>query len=323
MKNCFSTSFNFQSVSGEKNMEPKTSILVVDDDAGTCEILSDIFEDEGYQVATANSGRQAMDKAEQTAFDAALIDFRLPDTDGIALLQEFKKSYPEMVCIIITGHAGLENAIEALKQGADGYFTKPLVIVEIICQVEQALDKRRLQRELRESEKKIRILFDYVGDAIFIYDPKGRFLEVNRTACKLLGYSREDLLQMAPMDIETPEYAVLEPKRIEELKSKEHIFFETVYVTRHGKLIPIELSSRIIDFEKKPAILNIARDITQRKQMENELKDRLRDLRKALRGTIRAMALTVETRDPYTAGHQQRVADLARAIAKEMGFPKR
>ena len=63
-------------------------------------------------------------------------------------------------------------------------------------------------------------------------------------------------------------------------------------------------------------------EIIERKKVENELQDTLKELRQALRGTIQAMALTVETRDPYTAGHQRRVADLARAIAKEMGFPR-
>lgn len=63
-------------------------------------------------------------------------------------------------------------------------------------------------------------------------------------------------------------------------------------------------------------------DITAHKKVENELQDTMKDLRKMLRGTIQAMTLTVETRDPYTAGHQRRVADLARSIAKDMGFPR-
>jgi len=146
-----------------------------------------------------DTGCQAMDKAERTAFNAALIDIKLPDTDGIALLREFKKSYPEMVCIIITGYAALQNAIEALKQGADGYFTKPLVIEEVIHRVEQALDRQRLQRELMESEEAIRLayaeldqIFNTAADGMCVVDKDFNILRANETFSTLAGIGKDE-----------------------------------------------------------------------------------------------------------------------------------
>ncbi|MEE8168619.1 MAG: response regulator, partial [Candidatus Hydrothermarchaeales archaeon] len=140
----------------------ETKLLIIDDDQGTRETLLDILSEKGYNVATASTGREAIDKAKKTTFNAALIDIKLLDMDGAELLRKFKKGYPEMVCIIITGHATIKNAIDALKDGANGYFIKPLVIEEVIHRLEEALDKQRLERErkqmggeLRKSEKQL------------------------------------------------------------------------------------------------------------------------------------------------------------------------
>ena len=133
------------------------------------------------------------------------------------------------------------------------------------------LERKQTEKSLRMAEKKFRDIFDYANDAVFIHEMEGHFLEVNRTACERLGYTREELLELTPMEIDAPEYSKLVPDRIEELKRKGSLFFETVHVTKDGKKIPIELNSRTIEFEGKPAILSIARDITERIQTEEAL----------------------------------------------------
>ncbi len=132
-------------------------------------------------------------------------------------------------------------------------------------------ERKRMEEMLANSERRYRELFNSASDAIFISDFKDRFLEVNRIACERLGYSREELLRMTPMDIATPEYAPLVSERIEELRRSGHTIFETAHVRREGTKIPTEVSSRVIDYEGKPAILSIARDITERKLVEATL----------------------------------------------------
>ncbi|HLC15035.1 MAG TPA: response regulator, partial [Thermodesulfovibrionia bacterium] len=95
----------------------------MDDEEFVRESLSALFvEQEGYSVFTAITGQDSLDTAKYTKLNVALIDILLPDKDGITLLKELKKLDPDMVCIIITSHADLDNAIEALKGGADSYF---------------------------------------------------------------------------------------------------------------------------------------------------------------------------------------------------------
>jgi len=127
---------------------------------------------------------------------------------------------------------------------------------------------------------------------------------------------------MTLADIDRPKQAAPIPKRIGELYQRGQIFFETAHKHQNGTVIPIELSSRIITYDGKPAALSIARDITERKMAEEERKQSFERLRRALEETVNALASAVEMRDPYTAGHQHRVTKLAIAIAKEMGFSK-
>jgi PAS domain S-box-containing protein len=139
--------------------------------------------------------------------------------------------------------------------------------------VREITEQKRAEEALRESEARYRTLFDSTNDAIFIHDMGRRFLEFNKVFCELLGYSREELLQMTPADVSSPEYASQVLPRLAELRQVGHAFFESAYVRRDGTIIPIELSTRIIEFKGKPTVLSIARDVTERKRMETALKE--------------------------------------------------
>ncbi len=143
---------------------------------------------------------------------------------------------------------------------------------EAVLSVARDITERKWAEEaLRESESRYRTLFDSAGDAIFIQDPEGYFLGVNRIACERLGYSREELLQMTLAELEPPEYAHLAPRRAQQLQQEGQISFETAHVRQDGVHVPVELNSRIIEYQGIPAVLTIARDITERKQAEAAL----------------------------------------------------
>jgi two-component system cell cycle sensor histidine kinase/response regulator CckA len=131
-------------------------------------------------------------------------------------------------------------------------------------------ERKWAEEALRESESRYRTLFNNASDIIFIHDLSGHTLDFNRVACERLGYSRQELLDMTPMDIDAPEYAALVPERINELRQSGHVIFETSHVTKEGKAIPTEVSARLVEYAGKPAVLSIARDITKRKQAEEE-----------------------------------------------------
>ncbi|MCD4786229.1 MAG: PAS domain S-box protein [Candidatus Eremiobacteraeota bacterium] len=134
-----------------------------------------------------------------------------------------------------------------------------------------ALDRIKSLNVLEASERKFRMLFDNAADAIFIHNLDGKFIEVNNVACERLGYSREELLKLGPIGIDMKENVQLFNKRVKEIEEKSHALFEIEHVKKDGTVIPIELSSRIIEYEGESAILSVARDITERKHMLEQL----------------------------------------------------
>ncbi|MBU0968229.1 MAG: PAS domain S-box protein [Proteobacteria bacterium] len=123
---------------------------------------------------------------------------------------------------------------------------------------------------LAASERKFRSLFDSTHDAIMIYDLEGGLIGVNKVTCDRLGYSRAELLQMKPGQFVAPQYAALVPERMQKLKEVEKAIFETAHVSKDGSVVPIELSLQRIEYENRPALLGVARDISQRKKREEE-----------------------------------------------------
>lgn len=152
------------------------------------------------------------------------------------------------------------------------------------------------QRELAEQERlravaRFHTLFENASDAIFIHDLQGRFLEVNQVACDALGYSREELLKLTPCQIDTPEFAARVNERIDEIRAQGAAVFESAHVRRDGTVIPVEISSRLIEeYGGQQAILSTARDLTVRKRMDAALRENEENTR-ALLDAINESAL--------------------------------
>ena len=138
---------------------------------------------------------------------------------------------------------------------------------------EATTERIKAEKALRESEKKFRTLFDSTNDAIYLHDMSGSILEVNQVACERMGYTRDEFLKMKQMDIDETLAIKSLFNRIKELLELKNNIFETIHVTKWGGHLPVELSSRIIQYEGKNAVLTIARDITERKRIEQALKD--------------------------------------------------
>ncbi|HNZ42832.1 MAG TPA: PAS domain S-box protein [Bacteroidales bacterium] len=127
-------------------------------------------------------------------------------------------------------------------------------------------DERRI-----ESENRFKLLFDNSTDEIFLADFDGNFIEVNQEVIKRLGYSREELMKKNFTDIKTPKYIPLVKKNIDIIIQNGHHIYETEHLTKKGSVIFLEMSSRVIDYFGKKAILSLARDITDRKEIERKI----------------------------------------------------
>lgn len=123
-------------------MEKQKNILLIDDDKSIVRILSRILQKQGYSIHTAETGREAEEEINGHPYDLALIDVKLPDTDGIDLLQKLQTTRPNMIKIILTGFASMDNGIKALNSGADAYLVKPVEPTELLRIIKEKFDER-------------------------------------------------------------------------------------------------------------------------------------------------------------------------------------
>ena len=127
--------------------ETKKTILVVDDDKSILRTFTRILEKSGYNIDVAETGKEAMEKAENHHYDLALVDIRLPDMDGTDLLAKLKKQLQNTVKIMITGFPSLETGVKALDEGADAYLVKPVKPQELLALLDEKM-KNKKQVEL-------------------------------------------------------------------------------------------------------------------------------------------------------------------------------
>lgn len=122
-------------------------ILVVDDEESMRDVLSIMLERTGYSVISVASGEEALERLNKEIFDLVITDLRMQGVDGIEVLKAAKAASPETVVLVITAFASAESAVEAMKQGAYDYLTKPFQIDEVQLIIRNALEKRRLTTE--------------------------------------------------------------------------------------------------------------------------------------------------------------------------------
>lgn len=134
-------------------MSERPTILIVDDDEDIRTVFRSNLESVGYFVETAENGKEAIEKSRERHFNLALIDIKLPDMEGTQLLKILGESVPNMIRIIVTGFPTLNNAIDSLNEGADGYILKPVDMEKVLKMIKDRLKRQR--EEQRYTERKV------------------------------------------------------------------------------------------------------------------------------------------------------------------------
>src|SRR6476646_4900537 len=124
------------------------TILVIDDEQLIRRSISKRLALSGYQVLEAEDGKTAVERA-SLGVDLAILDYRLPDLDGLTILKQIRQIDPDVLVILLTAYASVETAVEAMKLGAYHFMNKPFDLDALAAMVEQALETTRLRREVR------------------------------------------------------------------------------------------------------------------------------------------------------------------------------
>jgi len=157
------------------------TILVIDDEALIRRTVGKRLQSAGYDVLEAETGQQALERA-ATGVDLAILDYRLPDIDGLAVLKQLKQLDPDILVILLTAYANVESAVSAMKLGAFHFLNKPFDLEALVALVEQALETTQLRREvrrLRATQAQPYSLDRIVGDSPQIVEFKGLLKQIS------------------------------------------------------------------------------------------------------------------------------------------------
>lgn len=172
----------------------KSNILVIEDEYVQRTLLTDLLAKEAYKVFSAENGAAAMELFKNEVVDIILVDYRLPDTDGVTLIKYFKEINPEVEIIMITAFGSIENAVKALKAGASEYLTKPIDLDDLLFKIKKIEEKRDLIHENRILKETLKDRFkseDFVYASEKMHEVASLIVRIAKTdsTCLILGES--------------------------------------------------------------------------------------------------------------------------------------
>jgi PAS domain S-box-containing protein len=312
-------------------MEKPLRVLMVEDSEDDALLVLRQLKKGGYdlipeRVETAESMLAAL---REKTWDVILCDYQMPQFNGLAAIALLKETGIDIPLIIVSGAIGEGKVVEAMKAGAHDCIMKnnlirlvPAVTREL-AEAESRTKRKLAEEAVIESVNYLNQIINRIGDPIFVKDQQLRFVLVNEALCAFLGKTQEELIGTTGFEYLPKEEMVVFGKqdRLVLETGEENINEENLTDGRGNIHTIITKKTRHIDGYGNKQIVGVIRDITELKQAERNLTQSFLQTRKTLEATVRAIASVVETRDPYTAGHQRRVADLARAIGTEVGLP--
>ena len=142
-----------------------SKILVIDDEKSIRNTLKDILEYEKFEVALAENGNEGLEMFGNDSFDVVLCDIKMPEMDGIEVLEKIFETGKEVQVIMISGHGNIDTAVEAIKKGAYDFIEKPLDLNRLLITIRNAMDKSTLITETRTLKKKVNKAYEMVGES--------------------------------------------------------------------------------------------------------------------------------------------------------------
>ncbi len=258
-------------------------ILYMEDDPGLSRLLQKSLQRRGFSVDTAADGEEGLRMLAAESYDLLLVDYNMPFLGGIDVIRALSSKGLLIPTIMVTGQGSEDVAVEALKLGASDYIVKdvemkylelmPVVIDRVIYKQYLIKERQQMQEKMRDSEERYRLLVELSPDGIVIH-AEGRLVFVNPAAARFLGASSVDALLGKPaIDFVHPDYRSIANQRVNLLEENRSSvpWIEEKFIRIDGKVIDVEVAGVSFNYQGKPAVQTIFRDITDRKLVEERL----------------------------------------------------
>ena len=257
-------------------------VLFVDDERLLLDLSKEFLEqqEEDFRVDTAISAEEALQRLSEEEYDAVASDYKMPGMDGLGFLSELRKRGNSIPFIMFTGRGREEVAVEAFRRGADGYVMKggepTAQYAELANSIRQAVNRRKVEEALRESEERYRALVELAHDGVMRTEGQKRIITfANRRMAEMLGYSVEEVVGKSYRDLVHPDENedFLQTRRYR-IMSGEISSRERRLVKKDGSSLYTLASASSVDpndkTESSPAVV-VFTDISDRKRMEEAL----------------------------------------------------
>lgn len=267
----------------------KSQILIIDDDAGIRKTLADILKAKGYRTLQAEGGAVGIALLRSNPVDLVLTDLGLPDTSGIEILDIVRAEFPHTQTIILTGSATLDSAVKATNRGAFSYLMKPYDLDSLLLHIQRAIEKQRIEEDLRISKRMIEDVSQGITDSILLLSMDLKIVWANKAALAQKGLTLEDMVgkpcHLIHHHRETRCDSAEEPCPVDELpatggsRTVQHIHYDEV-----GNRFHVEITVYPVRDEagEITGLVHVSRDITERVQMEEMIADKVRQLEASL-----------------------------------------
>ncbi|MFO8010923.1 MAG: PAS domain S-box protein [Dehalococcoidia bacterium] len=307
----------------QQKPEPQLSILIVDDDEDLAQSLRDLLELEGYSPAVCHSGEAAISIIEETGFDLALIDIRLPDMPGLELVWELRKRDPEIESIIITGYGTVELASRAVgDKGITAFWNKPVDQEQLLAFLGQVARRHQAEKEAKSAIELYQLVAENVADVIWIVNNEMRFVYVSPSVSTVLGYSSEEMTGMHVRHVLTKESFELASQAMYEAISQTNLPLESSEAPLISRRIELEVVRKngtgiwaennirpMLDGNGRfSMLLGISRDITERRKSRQMLEHSEASLAEAQRiARVGSWELDITTSDVHWSDEMFRI----------------
>jgi len=296
------------------------NLLLVDDEPNIPKALKRLLRRDGYNILIANSGKEALQLLPENNIGVIISDHRMPVMTGIEFLSKVKQQYPEITRIVLSGFSDLNTVTEAINQGnIYKFIAKPWDDTQLRTTIQEAfehfelrIENHRLTEELKianigllqknaETSSLVEQIVNHNSDGILVTDANRKIIFSNPCAISLL----------------IEHYKTLPGDELTLPFKENQIIRHTLSRTDKDDLM-LEVRSSTITHEGKQAFLVCLHDLTDTENLHNQKQRAEAKTKKALLEMAKAISMTIEQKDPYAIGHQDKVANLALAIGQEM-----
>ncbi len=254
------------------SMSQATIILLVEDNLIDFHLIYEMLTqlgDSRVEILHADTLADGIHQVNTHRVDLVLLDLNLPDSEGLDTFLKMRQTAPYAPVVVLSGVDSSELALQAVQNGAQDYLIKGKLNADLLMRsLRYAIERQRWEKRVRETEIRYQNIFNGIRDAILVEDLDGHVLDANESACRMYGYTREQILQMTAGQLAPPEAFQEFDRLMQEIEATNHTTVEVPNLRASGEVFYAEITIQKDSLGEQPVLLIMIRDVSERRRTE-------------------------------------------------------